>query len=282
MLTPININFVNVNPTPEFQEILDKETNRRLKEQYSDHLIAGGSISLIYDNQKIKNSRSYDYIRLDFETSGNIIYAAQSLFGTKKTDDEYYQIFGIRYSQYARINIDYRHYFHLNNPGNIIALRALGGAGIPYLNSNEIPYEKGFYGGGANDMRGWRFRELGPGGYAGQGNYERVGDIQLETNLEYRFTIYSFLKGAFFTDIGNIWSYNADNYPDGQFKWDTFYKQLAVDAGFGLRFDFSYFIFRLDAGIPIRDPAYSNEERWRFDYLRFDQFVINFGIGYPF
>jgi len=282
MVTPININFVNVNPTPEFQEILDKETNRRLKEQYSDHLIAGGSISLIYDNQKIKSSKSFDYIRLDFETSGNIIYAAQSLLGIKKTDDEYYQFLGIRYSQYARVNIDYRHYFHLFNPENVIAFRGLAGAGIPYLNSNEIPYEKGFYGGGANDMRGWRFRELGPGGYAGQENYERVGDIQLETNIEYRFTIYSFLKGAFFTDIGNIWSYNADNYPDGQFKWDTFYQQLAVDAGFGIRFDFTYFIFRLDGGIPIRDPSYPNDERWRFDYLRFNQFIINFGIGYPF
>ena len=281
-VTPAIINFVNVNPTPEFQEILDKETNRRLKEQYSDHLIAGGNISLIYDNQKIKGSKSFDYVRIDFETSGNLIYAGQSLFGIQKTGGEYYQMFGVRYSQYARINLDYRHYFHLYNPNNIIAVRGLAGAGIPYLNSNEIPYEKGFYGGGANDMRGWRFRELGPGGYAGEKNYERVGDIQLETNLEYRFTIYDFFKGAFFTDIGNIWSYNANNYPNGQFKWDSFYKQLAVDAGFGVRFDFTYFIFRLDAGIPIRDPAYSSGDRWRFNYLKFNQFIINFGIGYPF
>ena len=282
IISPATINFVNVNPTPEFQEILDEETNRRLKEQYSDHLIAGGSISMIYDNQKIKGSRSFDYVRLDFETSGNLIYGAQSLFGVKKGEEGYYYLFGVRYAQYARINLDYRHYFHLYNPENVVAVRGLTGAGIPYLNSNEIPYEKGFYAGGANDMRGWRFRELGPGGYAGEENYERVGDIQLEANVEYRFTIYSFLKGAFFTDIGNIWSYNADNYPNGQFKWNEFYKQLAVDGGFGLRFDFSYFIFRLDAGIPLRDPAYPEGERWRVSYLQFRQFVINFGIGYPF
>ena len=282
IISPTTFNYINVDPTTEFQEILDQETNRRLKEQYSDHLIAGGTISMIYDNQKIKGSHSFDFVRLDVETSGNIIYAGQSLFGIPKTGNEYYQLFGVRYSQYARINIDYRHYFHLYNPDNVVAVRALTGVGIPYLNSNEIPYEKGFYGGGANDMRGWKFRELGPGGYNGAENYERVGDIQLEANLEYRFTIYSFLKGAFFTDIGNIWSYNADNYPNGQFKWNTFYKQLAVDGGFGLRFDFTYFIFRLDAGIPLRDPAYPQDERWRVSYLQFRQFIINFGIGYPF
>lgn len=279
---PAIINYINVNPTPEFQEILDKETNQRLKEQYSDHLIAGNSISMVYDNQKIKSAKSFDYVRLDFETSGNLFYAIQQLTGFSKTDDEYYKVMGIRYSQYIRAMVDYRHYFHFFNPDYVIVYRALAGAGIPYLNSNEIPYEKGFYAGGANDMRGWRFRTLGPGGYSGVGNYERVGDIQLETNLEYRFPIYSFLKGAFFTDIGNIWSYNSDNYPDGQFKVNSFYKQLAVDGGFGVRFDFTYFIFRLDAGIPLRDPSFPESERWRYNYLQWKQFVINFGIGYPF
>lgn len=282
IVNPATINYVNVSPTPEFQDILDKETNQRLKEQYSDHLIAGNSISLVYDNQKIKSSKSFDYVRFDIETSGNLFYAIQQLTGFSKTDDEYYKVMGIRYSQYVRTMVDYRHYFHFLNPEYVIVFRGLAGAGIPYLNSNEIPYEKGFYAGGANDMRGWRFRTLGPGSYNGVGDYERVGDIQLETNLEYRFPIYSFLKGAFFTDIGNIWSYNSDNYPDGQFKVNSFYKQLAVDGGFGVRFDFTYFIFRLDAGIPLRDPSYPESERWRYNYLKFKQFIINFGIGYPF
>ncbi len=282
IFSPVNFNYINVNPTPEFQEILDQETNRRLKEQYSDHLIAGLNFSMVYDNQKIKTSKSFDYVRLDVETSGNLLYLTQKALNLQMTNNEYYRFMGIRYSQYVRINIDYRHYFHLNTEGQIIAFRGLAGAGIPYLNSNEIPYEKAFYAGGANDMRGWRFRTLGPGGYSGSTDYERTGDIQLETNIEYRFPIYSFLKGAFFTDIGNIWSYNSENYPNGQFNLKTFYKQLAVDGGFGLRFDFSYFIFRLDAGIPLRDPAYPDNERWRFGNLRFNQFIINFGIGYPF
>jgi len=282
IVSPINFNYINVKPTPEFQEILDKETNQRLKEQYSDHLIAGANFSLVYDNQKIKNSKSFDYIRFDIETSGNLFYALQRAFNLKMTNNEYYRFLGIRYSQYVRFNIDYRHYFHLNNEGHIVVFRGLVGAGIPYLNSKEIPYEKAFYAGGANDMRGWRFKTLGPGGYYSTNDYERSGDILLESNIEYRFPIYSFLKGAFFTDIGNIWSGNTQNFPNGQFDINTFYKQLAVDGGFGLRFDFTYFIFRLDAGIPLRDPSFPNSERWRFNYLKFNQFIINFGIGYPF
>ncbi len=282
IVSPVNFNYINVNPTPEFQEILDQETNQRLKEQYSDHLIAGANFSLVYDNQKIKSSKSLDYVRFDIETSGNIFYLAQRAFNINMTNKEYYQFLGIRYSQYIRFNIDYRHYFHLNSNGHIIVFRGLAGAGIPYLNSNEIPYEKAFYAGGANDMRGWRFRTLGPGGFSGNNDYERLGDIMLESNLEYRFPIYSFLKGAFFTDIGNIWSGNTENFPNGQFKLNTFYQQLAIDSGFGLRFDFTYFIFRLDAGIPLRDPAFPNNNRWRFNYLKFNQFIINFGIGYPF
>ncbi len=282
IVSAANINYVNVSPTPEFQDILDQETNQRLKEQYSDHLIAGINISMVYDNQKIKSSTSFDYIRLDFETSGNLLYGIGSIFQANKNQEGFYEILGVRYSQYARINLDYRHYFHLYNPDNIIAFRGLAGVGIPYLNSNEIPYEKSFYAGGANDMRGWRFRTLGPGGFSNPDNNERSGDIQLETNIEYRFNIYNFLKGAFFTDIGNIWSYNADNYPDGQFKFNTFYKQLAMDVGVGIRFDFTYFIFRLDAGIPIVDPGFPKGEQWRFNYLKFSDFVVNFGIGYPF
>jgi outer membrane protein assembly factor BamA len=157
------------------------------------------------------------------------------------------------------------------------------GVAVPYLNSSEITFEKGYYAGGANDMRGWKFRTLGPGGYQGSGEYERIGEIQLETNLEYRFPIYSFFKGALFTDIGNIWTMRkTETYPDGNFVWSTFYKQLAMDMGVGLRFDFTYFVFRLDMAIPVRNPAYPEDERWRFKYLQFNDFVFNLGIGYPF
>ncbi len=282
-VSPFVMNFVNIFPTPEFEEILEEETNMRLKEQYSDHFILGISASIIFDNQKVKKSRNFDYIRLDFESSGNALYGLQKMFKANTNEDGFYQLFGVPYSQYIRLRADYRHYYHFSHQENVLVFRALIGTAVPFLNSNEIPYEKGFYGGGANDMRGWKFRTLGPGGYqGGSEDYERIGDIQLESNIEYRFPIYDWFKGAFFVDMGNIWTYSQSNFPDGEFKLNTFYKQIAMDMGAGVRFDFTYFVFRLDAGIPFRDPGYPEGYVWRFKYWHFRDFVLNFGIGYPF
>ena len=114
-------------------------------------------------------------------------------------------------------------------------------------------------------------------------NIERIGDIQLECNLEYRFPIHSFIKGALFTDIGNIWTMKEnETFVGGEFKFNTFYKQLAADFGLGIRLDFSFFLFRLDAAAPILNPAYPEGERWRINKLQFNDFILNFGIGYPF
>ena len=181
------------------------------------------------------------------------------------------------------MSIDFRHYYYFSNKTKSLVTRILLGTGIPLLNSDELPYEKGFYAGGANDMRGWLFKSLGPGGYSGDNDYEKVGDIQIEGNLEYRFPLYGFLKGAIFTDIGNIWTYNnSETFPNGQFNFNTFVSQLAIDAGFGFRFDFQVLIFRIDIAAPMRNPAYPSADRWRIKYLQPKDFVWNFGIGYPF
>jgi outer membrane protein assembly factor BamA len=283
ILTPINLNFVKVNPTPEFDSILRQETNLSLKEQYSSHMIVGLKYSFIYNNQQQNQVGSFNYFRLDFESSGNLLNLFNQVIGSKRDASGSYNIFGVNYSQYARINADYRHYFQFNKKGNVFVLRGLVGLAIPYGNSSEIPYEKGFYAGGANDMRGWHFRMLGPGGFSGSDVYERIGDIQLEANAEYRFPIYNFFKGALFMDAGNIWNYNASPaYPNGQFQWNTFIRQVAIDAGFGLRFDFTYFIFRFDVAAPLRDPSYPLSQRWRVGQMNWHDFVGNFGIGYPF
>ncbi len=283
ILTPINLNFVRVQPTPEFDSILNTETNQRLREQYSDHMIAGLNYSFIFNNQNMMALKHFNYLRINLETSGNLLYLVNSLAGKPKNDSGYYNIFGVRYSQYIRTSIDFRHYYYFFEKSNSLVFRLLMGAGIPYNNSDELPYEKGFYAGGANDMRGWIFRTLGPGSYSGSSTYERVGDIQLEGNIEYRFPVYSFFKGAFFADIGNIWTYNkSSTFPGGKFEFDSFYKQLAVDAGIGLRFDFQFFIFRIDFAAPLRNPAYPAGDRWRIKYLQLKNFVVNFGIGYPF
>jgi len=283
MLTPVNLNFVKVNPTPEFRNILEKETNQQLKEQYSDHMIAGLRYNIIFNNQKPHHAGNFDYMRLDLETSGNMLRAMNGLFGGTKDTLGNFMLFGVPYSQYFRFNLDYRHYIHFDNQGKALVLRGLVGMVIPYLNSAVVPYEKGFFAGGANGMRAWRFRTLGPGSYTGTGDYERVGDIQLEANMEYRFPIIDFFKGAFFMDAGNIWNLNATStFPGGKFAWDSFVKEMAIDAGFGIRLDFSFFIFRLDLAIPLHDPAYPLGKRWRFDTLHWRDVVINFGIGYPF
>lgn len=282
-LTPINVNTVKVLPSELFRYLLDEETNQRIKDQYTDHLIFGLNYSFIFNNQNVKKSNDFVYFKFDIETSGNLL----SLFNTTpviKESNEYYEILGIRYAQYVKFAFDFRYYHYFRND-NVLAWRFMYGHGIAYGNSNDLPFEKSFYAGGTNGMRGWQFRTLGPGefnNYYGV-NIEHIGDLQLETNFEYRFPMYSILKGALFTDIGNIWTLtDNESFPGGQFKFDKFYKQLAVDVGFGIRFDFSFFLIRLDLAAPICNPAYDEPHRWRISKLQWKNLVWNFGIGYPF
>lgn len=288
ILTPINLNYVKVDPTPEFDSIIQNEPNQRLREQYSDHMIFGLNYSFVFNNQNLKYLEHFNYFRVNFETSGNLLYGLNSLFNSPKNSDGYYQFLGVRYAQYVRINTDFRHYYYFANKTSGLVFRVLLGLAYPYQNSNEIPYEKGFYGGGANDMRGWQFRALGPGGFAGFPDtasitYERVGDIQIEGNVEYRFPIYRWFKGSIFADIGNVWQYKEnETFPNGDFEWNKFYREFAVDVGIGFRFDLTFFIFRLDVATPIVDPKYAEGERFRPNFPTWGQLVWNFGIGYPF
>lgn len=283
IFTPLTLNSVKVDPTPSFQEILEKETNQRIKNQYTSHLIFGFDYTYIFNNQNVRFIKDFFYFKANLQSSGNLLSAFNNTSAIK-TVDNYHEILGIRYAQYVRFAFDFR-YFKYVKGENQIATRLMVGAGIPYGNSTDMPFEKSFYAGGSNGMRGWQFRELGPGTFNNPDNLniERIGDIQLEFNLEYRFPIYSFIKGAVFTDIGNIWTMREnETFKGGQFKFNTFYKQLAADAGIGIRLDFSFFLFRLDAAAPMVNPAYPEGERWRISKLRFSDFILNFGIGYPF
>lgn len=282
ILTPINLNAVKVDQTDEFKMILDIQENQRLKDQYTSHLIFGLNYSFIFSNQIPNLDRNFFYVKADVETSGNLL----SLFnntGLMTKVDDHHEIFGIRYAQYVKLGLDLRYFCYINYGS--FAFRAMGGYGIPYGNSYDMPFEKNYNAGGANGMRGWGFRQLGPGSYVSPNgnNGERIGNIQLEFNAEYRFPIYSFLHGAIFTDIGNIWnSKPIETFPNSEFKFDTFYKQLAMDMGLGLRLDFNFFLIRLDFAIPYRDPAYPENERWRFSKWQWKDVTFNFGIGYPF
>ena len=285
-LSPFFLNSVKIaNIHPTFQAYLDAETSQRKKAQYTSHLLFGTRYSLIYNTQNIGKDNSFFYIRSDFESSGNLI----SLFNRTRliTENEqgYHELFGIPYAQYVRGSFDIRQHLKLGDETWFV-MRQFVGIGVPYGNSKDMPFERSFYGGGANGLRGWLYRTVGPGGYVPvSDDIDKTGDMQLEFNAEYRFPIHNIFKGAFFFDMGNVWTYRPnESMPDSEFKFDSFYKQMAMDAGFGLRLDVSFLLFRLDIAYAMRNP-YPDPETgryWRFGNGEFNNLRFQAGIGYPF
>ena len=284
MLTPFYLNYVKVNPIPEFQAILDQESNQRIKDQYTNHLIFGGRYSFIYNTQNVNRSSNYIYLRGNLESSGGLL----SAFNRTKLiteNEDHHELVGIRYAQYLRGDVDFRQYYKLGEKAWFVC-RQLVGLGLPYGNSYDMPFERSFYSGGSTGMRGWNYRKLGPGAYIPDDNFniERIGDIQLECNAELRFPIHGSVNGALFIDAGNVWNYHANELlPDGEFHFNKFYDQIAVDAGFGTRFDFKIAVLRIDLALPIRYPyADKNGNHWRFDEESLMDLQWVFNIGYPF
>ncbi|MFW5720924.1 MAG: BamA/TamA family outer membrane protein, partial [Bacteroidota bacterium] len=257
-----------------------------LRSSYENHLVSVSSYSLVFNNQDIKKSRDFYFFRMNAEISGNILSAYSELTNASK-DDGSYEIFGIPFSQYIKFDADFR-YYDTKSESSSFAYRIFAGVGIPYGNSQSLPFEKMYFSGGANSIRAWNVRSLGPGSYSGK-LYTRfpnqTGDIKLEANAEYRFKLFWILEGALFLDAGNIWYLNSDEFEGGLFRKDEFYKEFAVGSGFGTRLNLSFFVFRLDLGVKLRDPALNEGERWIIGNRSLnwqDDFTINIGIGYPF
>jgi outer membrane protein assembly factor BamA len=280
---PFDWSLINVTLSPEFEQQLNDEPNDLIKNQYTDNLITAIRYSYTYNTQDIRKIQNFFYFKGNVETAGNMLNFGSELFNAKTDSVGHYIMFGIPFAQYVKLDGDFR-FFNVITRNNSVAYRLFLGAGLPYGNAEYLPLEKGFYGGGANGMRGWPYRLLGPGSYDNpEDNFDRMGDIQLEANVELRFPVYSFIKSALFADVGNIWLMNKqDSYPGGEFKFDRFYKEFAIDAGLGLRLDFNFFILRVDFAIPLRDPANPENERWVINKWKFSDIIINFGIGYPF
>jgi len=284
-LNPVEIALVKVYPDAYFDSVINAQPDKRLKNQYTDHLVAGIRYTLQYSNQQVNKIKDFVYIRSNMETGGNLFYGISNWFGLTKNESGQYTLFGLPYSEYLRPDIDIRYY---NKLGKLFLMvyRFYAGIGIAYGNSSVLPFEKSFYAGGANGMRGWKMYYLGPGSYHNDtvdGTYSQIGDMQLEANVEFRFPIYKFFKGALFLDAGNIWLLHpSPDLPGGVFKFNDFISQVGIDLGLGLRFDFDFFIFRLDPAIPIRVPWYPSHDRWYFDKMQFKDIIWNFGIGYPF
>jgi hypothetical protein len=286
ILTPIELNYIKIFPSESFSSHLDSLADPQYKSQYTDHLLTMIRYSFIFSNMGITKQNNQFFFRVNAETSGNLPFLMDNVTNrpmkVNGTGIGYYERFGVRYSQFARLDVDYRKYWKLNFH-NLLVLRLMGGFAKPYGNSVSVPFEKSFWLGGANDMRGWRLRSLGPGAYSASDiRYDKTGDIMLQSSLEQRFPIYSFLLGSFFIDAGNIWlREKSEDFPNGEFKLNSFYKQIAMDIGFGLRFDFSFFIFRLDAAVPFHNPAAADKWFSPEDF-RIRKSILNFGIGYPF
>ncbi|GAB4326630.1 MAG: BamA/TamA family outer membrane protein [Bacteroidales bacterium] len=284
-LFPLDFSVIKMNTTPAFDSILADES-QRFRNQYTDHLILALRYSLLYNNQISNRVGNYYWYRGDVETAGNLLNTIMHTTGQPENELGYNTLFGIRYAQYFRIANDIRYYRILGNKQSVV-FRTYAGIAVPYGNSVDIPYEKGFFGGGANGMRAWALRYLGPGSYRtpeGKSSIERVGDIMLEANMEYRFPVYNVLTGAIFYDMGNIWLVREnETYPGGRWRADRFLSELAMDAGLGIRLDFNYFIFRIDFAQRLKDPARNKGDRWvPGNFSGWFKPVVNLGIGHPF
>jgi outer membrane protein assembly factor BamA len=284
-VNPLLFNLVKlpyINPTWAAQI----DSSSYLASSYKDVMILGGSYSFIFNNQKINKSRDYWFLRINAEAAGNMLSSASKLSGAKKTDDAYHFL-GQQYAQYIRTDFDLRYNYVFNDVSSIV-YRGFLGIGVPYGNSKAIPFSKQYFGGGANGIRAWQVRSLGPGTYKPPESsfLNQTADIMLEFNAEYRFKLFWILEGAVFVDAGNIWTYNYDdNRPGSQFSMKNFYKELAVGTGTGFRFDFSFVIARVDIGMKLRDPMATAGSNWIFldrPYNLHNDFTVVLGIGYPF
>ena len=258
-----------------------------LLNSFQDHITTLSKISATFNNQGVVKKKNLMFLRGSLSSSGNLLRSIYS--STKQPQDAQgrYLIQDIPFSQFVKLDIDFRFYAQIRKL-NKFAYRFAGGFGKPLKNLNTLPYEQSFFGGGPNSNRAWRARTLGPGSYSQpdsiNARYDKIGNIQLESNIEYRFHIFKSIYGAWFADAGNIWlSYVDPTKPNGLFKIHQFYKEIALGSGFGLRYDFSFFVLRLDAATRIHDPQMIESKRWVIGKkpLR-ETTILNFGIGYPF
>lgn len=289
----LNINYVYLpESTIDFINQI-APTNPLLRYSYEDHFIMRAGYTYYRTNRRIPAAnvrrtapQAFTYsLRAAAETGGNLLYALSSLSHQKRADGVY-KVFGIAYSQYAKAEVDLS-LTHQLADRHALAFRIGGGIGVPYGNSRVLPFEKRFYAGGANGVRGWGVRTLGPGSYDARNSVtdfiNQCGDISLILSAEYRMKLFWVFEGAIFADAGNIWTiHNYENQPGGMFHFNTFWKQIAASYGAGIRLDFEYFLLRFDLGMKAHNPAV-NQEKWPIIHPRWGRdATFHFSVGYPF
>jgi len=295
VFNPIVIDYLKLGQTSKAFDSLERVFTS-LQRSFATQFVVGSYYSYTYNTQVLPN-RKYDiFFKGAADVSGNLLGLVQSTaINHEPSPENPNEIFGVPYSQYILGTLELRHYLNIDGKEKRLVTRLFAGAGLPYGNSSSLPYIKEFFAGGNNSVRAFLPGFLGPGSYQLPANnsslfIDQVGDIKLEGNIEYRFPIAGILKGAIFTDAGNIWLVNNDtSRPGGKFDIHTFYKQIAVGSGIGLRVDASYFVLRFDIGVPFRKAYPTNGNYWIVDKIepgspswRTNNLVLNIGIGYPF
>ena len=286
-LNPLSVNYSKLSNTSKaFDDILRE--NPFLRSSFEQQFIAGLTYGFTYNGMIDELEKHQFYLNSNLEVAGNLL----DLLSNGPTPREF---LGMEFAQFTRIDADFRYHFNFT-PEQTLATRLYGGIGFPYGNSDVMPFSRQFYSGGPYSVRAFQIRSLGPGTYAPEGigvpYYDRMGNIRLEANVEYRFPLYQFLKGAVFIDAGNVWN-TESNYVEtdeplteqqelllekGVFEGD-FLNELGIGTGIGLRIDIQNFVIRFDLAAPLHTPWYEEGERWDF---RITEPVFNFAVGYPF
>lgn len=291
-LTPVNISNTSlINESDAFKALLD--ANPYLRKSYDEQFVAGGSYSFTYNEASTGTDKTTQhFLQLRAESAGNLFSLINSIGGNSPSSDQPASILGMVYSQFVRFDADARTYLNIGNRDKL-AMRFYAGAGKAFGNSASLPYSRQFFSGGPNSVRAFAINSLGPGDYRQQttgGFLQTGGDIKIEMNAEYRFDIYSFLKGALFVDAGNVWLQASNPVNLGNpFRLNSFLNEMAVGSGIGLRLDVSFFVLRFDLATPLRKPWLPSADRWvvneinpfKADWRR-ENLMLNIAIGYPF
>ena len=271
-------------------EFLDEGDNYILRYNYENRFIVRTGYSFTYNSagQSLVNNsivgNSYA-IRINLESAGNLLYGLAKLTRMRKNEQGEYTLLNIPFAQYVKADFDFAKNIVIDNR-NSLAFHIGGGVVVPYGNATMVPFEKRYFSGGANSVRGWSVRDLGPGSFSGDGNFlNQSGDVKLDASIEYRTRLFWKFRGAVFVDAGNIWTLR--DYPDqpgGKFRFSEFYKQIAVAYGLGLRLDLDFFVLRFDGGMKAINPVYeTGKERYPIVHPDFKRdFAFHFAVGYPF
>lgn len=293
VLEPMGVTYVRMPWSSErFKELyLSEEANPILRYSYDEQLIVRTAYNLTYTNYNRIGRRAMPKIpfriRSGVEVAGWLPRIVTGLGGGEQNSRGFYEFFKIPYAEYIKGDIDFSPTYRIDDQRSLAAHAAIGVA-YPYGNSTILPFEKRYFGGGANSVRGWSTRTLGPGSYNNDSTLSdfgrRVGDVKLDFSVEYRRKLTKLIELAGFVDAGNIWTIREySEQPGGLFEWSNFYKELAVAYGLGIRFDLNFLLIRVDGGMKAHNPALPVGSRWTIFKPNFGRdFAFHFAIGYPF